>query len=71
MKPIIGETSYKDMTSEDIDRFLAEAQKMRSAAIHGMIKSGARSVVAVFRLPFKKAKAAKVSISRNDMVGAQ
>lgn len=68
MKPIIGEISYKDMKPEDVERFIAEAQAMRSAMIHDMLRSAGRSITALARLPFKKTK---VSISRNEMVGAQ
>lgn len=69
MKPIIGETSYKDMTPADIEHFLYEAKVMRSAAIHDFFKAMGRSIVGVVKFPAKKVT--KVSISRSDMVGAQ
>ncbi|WNJ99402.1 hypothetical protein L2D14_16215 [Thalassospiraceae bacterium LMO-JJ14] len=44
MKPIIGEISYKDMTTEDITRFQHEAEVMRAEAIRGMFVHATRSV---------------------------
>ena len=71
MKPIIGEISYKDMTSEDINRFIHEAKVMRSAAIQELFKGLARAIVGLVKLPAKSAKPTKVIIQRSDMVGAQ
>lgn len=71
MKPIIGEISYKDMTPEDIEHFMYEAQVMRSAAIHDLFKSAGRSIVGLFKSSDKTAAPSKVTIARSDMVGAQ
>ena len=71
MKPIIGELSYKDMTPEDIERFMRDAQVMRSAAIQAFFRSAGRSIAGLFKLSAKTAKPTKVIIARSDMVGAQ
>lgn len=71
MKPIIGETNYKDMTPEDIQHFLYEAKIVRSAAIRDFFKALGRLIAGLIKLPAKKTKATKVSIARSEMVGAQ
>ena len=71
MKPIIGEVAYKDMTPEDIERFIRDAQVMRSAAIAELFKSLGRTIAGLFKTSVKTAKPTKVTIARSDMVGAQ
>jgi len=44
MKPVIGEISYHDMTSEDLRRHMQEAETLRAHAIREML-------VAMFRFP--------------------
>ena len=44
MKPVIGEISYHDMTSEDLRRHMQEAETLRAHAIREMF-------VAMLRFP--------------------
>ncbi len=71
MKPIIGEIAYKDMTPEDIERFINEAKVMRASAIAELFKGLGRSIAGLFKSSAKTAKPTKVTIARSDMVGAQ
>ena len=54
MTPIVGKTSYKDLTPEELERFRREAEIMRAEAITSMFRTvfGAigHAVAALFRL---------------------
>lgn len=71
MKPIIGEIAYKDMTPEDIERFIHDAQVMRSEAISEIFKGLGRAISGLFKAPAKTANASAAPIIRGKMIGAQ
>jgi hypothetical protein len=74
MKPIIGETNYKDMTPEDIAYYVREAEKLRAEAISDMFSAMGRAIKGLFtapaETPVKPVLPTKVVINRSDMVGA-
>ena len=71
MKPIIGEIAYKDMTPQDIERYMHEAQVMRSAAISELFKGIRRAIARLFKAPAKSTKTSAAQIIRGKMIGAQ
>lgn len=70
MKPIIGEISYKDMTSEDVEYFVRKAEKIRAEAINEMFSTLGRTIKGLFKAPKKPTLPTKAVINRSDMVGA-
>lgn len=44
MKPIIGEIKYPDMSQEEINRYMREAELLRAEAVRGMFKAVFRGV---------------------------
>lgn len=71
MKPVIGEINYKDMTPEDIDYYVRQAEKLRAAAIHDMFGTLGRALTGLFKPAAKTEKPTTVIINRSDMVGVQ
>ncbi len=44
MKPIVGEIDYPDMSPEEINRYMREAEKMRAVACREMVESMGKAV---------------------------